>query len=84
MFFLSFSVKLIWKMSPLVLGEILGVFANTLTCEGKYPVQGCENLQLAIQMQLSEKRKPSSKVFVPFLDSTSNFEHFERKEDRHS
>ena len=82
--FLSFSVKLIWKMSPLVLGEILGAFANTLTCEGKYPVQGCENLQLPIQMQLSEKRKPSSKVFVPFLDSTSNFEHFERKGDRHS
>ena len=71
-------------MSPLVLGEILGVFANTLTCEGKYPVQGCENLQLPIQMQLSEKRKPSSKVFVPFLDSTSNFEHFERKDDCHS
>ena len=71
-------------MSPLVLGEILGAFANTLTCEGKYPVQGCENLLLPIQMQLSEKRKPSSKVFVPFLDSTSNFEHFERKGDCHS
>ena len=71
-------------MSPLVLGEILGAFANTLTCEGKYPVQGCENLLLPIQMQLSEKRKPSSKVFVPFLDSTSNFEHFERKDDCHS
>ena len=43
-------------MSLLLLGEILGVFVNTLTADGKYPVQGCENLQLPIQMQLSEKR----------------------------
>ena len=54
--FLSFSVKLIWKMSPLVLDEMLGVFVNTLTADGKYPVQGCEYLQLPIQIQLSEKR----------------------------
>ena len=52
-------------MSPLVLGEILGVFINTLTAEGKYPVQGCENLQLPIQMRLSEKRKTFSAFFVP-------------------
>ena len=48
--FLSFSVKLIWEMSPLVLGETLGVFVNTLTADGKYPLQGWENLQLPIQM----------------------------------
>ena len=36
---LSFSPNLIWKMSPLVLGEILGVFLNILT--SKYPLQGC-------------------------------------------
>ena len=71
-------------MSPLMLGEILGVFVNTLTTDGKYPVQGCENLQLPIQMQLSEKRKTFSEFFVPFLESTSNFKHFERKDDRHT
>ena len=71
-------------MSPLVLGEMLEVFVNTLPVDGKYPVQGCENLQLPIQMQLSEKRKTFSEFFVPFLDTTSNFEHFERKDDRHS
>ena len=43
-------------MSPLVSGEMLGLFVNTLTPDGKYPVQGCENLQLPIQMQLCEKR----------------------------
>ena len=48
--FSSFSGKLIWKMSPLVLGEILGAFVNTLTHDGKYPAPDCKNLQLAIQM----------------------------------
>ena len=57
-------------MSPLVLGEIVGVFVNTLTSDGKYPVQDCENLELPIQTQLSEKRKSFCEVFVPILDST--------------
>ena len=77
-------MKLIWKICPLVLNEILGMFVNTLTADGKYTVQGCENLQLPIQMQLSEKRKTFSEFFFPFLDTTSNFEHFERKDDRNS
>ena len=71
-------------MSSLVIGEILGVFVNTLTADGKYPVQGCENLQLPIQMQLSEKRKTFSEFFVPFLESTSNFKYFEKTDDRHT
>ena len=58
--FLSFSRKFIWKMSPLVLGEVLVVFVNRLTADGKYPVQDCENLQLPIQMHISEKRKTFS------------------------
>ena len=71
-------------MSPLVSGEMLALFVNTLTSDGKYPVQGFENLQLPIQMQLSQKWKTFSEFYVPFLDSTSNFEHFDRKDDRHS
>ena len=71
-------------MSPLVTDEILGVFVNTLTADGKYPVQGCENLQLPIQMQLSDKQNNFSQFFVPFLESTSNFKHFEKNDDRHT
>ena len=67
-------------MSPLVLGQFLAVFANTLTADGKYPVQDCENLQLPIQIPLSEKRKILSKFFVAFLESTSNFQHFEKED----
>ena len=71
-------------MFSLVLGEILGVFVNRLTADGKYPVQDCENLQLPIQMQLFEKRKTFSEFFVPFLESTSNCKYFEKKYDCHS
>ena len=35
-------------------------------------------------MQLSEKRKTFSESFVAFLECTSNFKHFERKDDPHS
>ena len=42
-------------MAPLLLGEIFGVSVNTLTADGKYFVQDCENLPLPIQMQLSKK-----------------------------
>ena len=70
--FSSFWRKLIWKMSPLVLAEILGVFVDILTAYCKYPVQYCENLQLPIQMQLFEKGKTCSWFFVPFLESPSN------------
>ena len=71
-------------MSLLVLREIWGVFDNTLTADAKYPIQDCENLQLPIQMQLSEKQKSSSEFFVPFLQSTSIFTRFEKKDDCHS
>ena len=71
-------------MSLLVFVEILGVYVNTFTANAKYPVQHCENLQLKIQIQLSEKRKIFSESFVPFLESTSNFKHFGKKDDLHS
>ena len=80
----SFSGKLIPKISPLVLSEILVVFDNTLIVDGTHPVQDCHNLHLPIQMQLSEKRKTFYVFSVPFLKSTSNFKHFRKKDDCHS
>ena len=71
--FWSFWEKLIWKISPLVLPEILGVFLTTLTANGKYAVQDWENLPLPIQMPLSEKQNNFSEFFVPFLQSTSTW-----------
>ena len=51
--FLSLWGELIRKISPLLMWEILGVFANTLTADDKYTVGDCENVNLPIQMQLS-------------------------------
>ena len=82
--FSSFSGKLISKISPLVLREILGLYVNTLTANAKYPIQDCENLQLPIQMQLPQKRKSFSEFFVLFLESALNFKDFEKKYDCHS
>ena len=47
----SLRQKLIWKISPLVISEKLGVFVNTMTAGDKYPVRDCDNLLLPIQME---------------------------------
>ena len=60
------------------------MFRNTLTANDKYPVRDCVNLLSPIQMQLSLKATIFSHFFVPFLESTSNFKHFEKKDDRQS
>ena len=72
------------KISPLVISQIIGVFHNTLTANDKYTVRDCVNLSSLIQVQLSLKRTIYSNIFVAFLQSTSNFKHFEKKGDRHS
>ena len=77
--FWSFSGKLIWKISPLVSGKMLRLSFNTLTSNGKYHVQCCQNLQLPIQRQLSDKPKTFSEFFILFLVSTSKFKHLEKK-----
>ena len=71
-------------MCPIVSDEILAVFVYILTGKGKYPVQGFENLELRNETQLSGKRKTFARIFVGSLESTSDFERFERKDDRHS
>ena len=71
-------------MCPLVLRKALGVFVNTLLADDKYRVQDCENWPLSIQMEWSEKQKSFSQFFVPFLESTLNFKHFEKKDDHHN
>ena len=50
-------------MPPLMLGETLGVFFNTFTAESKYPVLDGENLQIPIQMEISQ----NDKLFLNFL-----------------
>ena len=60
------------------------MFCNTLTANDKYPVPDCENLPSPIQTILSLKPRTFSDSFFPFLESTSHFKYFEKKDDRHS
>ena len=55
-----------------------------MIADGKYPVQYCGNLQLPIQMQLSEKQKKFSEFFCSFVESIANFKQFGEKDDGHS
>ena len=71
-------------MTLLVIYEILGLFVNTLNAEVWDFLRYSENLQQSIQMQLSNKSKIFSEIFTPFLKFTSNFKHFEKKDDPHS
>ena len=63
---------------------MLEVFRTTLTANDKYPVRDCVNFSSPIQMQLYLKPIIFSDLFLPFLESTSNFRHFEKKDDRHT
>ena len=50
-----------------------------LTTNYEYSRSDCENLLLPIQMQISEKPKILCYMFIVFLESALNFEHFEKK-----
>ena len=60
------------------------MFRNSFTANDKYPVRDCQNLSSLIQMQLSLKSKTFCYFFFffSFLESISNFKHFEKKDDR--
>ena len=73
-----------WKTSLLLTCQILGLLVNTLAANEKYPVLNRDNLMIPIQMKLSEKEKSFSQIFAKFFISISNFEHFEKKYNRHS
>ena len=62
------------------------LFVNTLTADNKYSCQVREYFPLTIQLQVSKK----SKDFINFFCSSgnqicsSNFQHFEDKDEGHS
>ena len=68
----------------LVLCKILGLFVNTLTDDDKYSLLYRDNLTQQIQILLSQKPKTFSKLSSEILKPTSNFEHFQKKDDHHS
>ena len=73
-----------WKKSLLVIHKFLRLFVNTLTVYDKHYLLNRDNLAQPIQMQLSQKQKTFSQVFIAFLKSTLNFRHLPNKDDPHS
>ena len=73
----SLRRKWSWKMSLLVISEILGLFVNILTADDKYFLRNSENLRQPTQRHLSIKVKPFSDFSLPFVKSKSIFGHFE-------
>ena len=63
----------------LVLCKISGLFLKTLTDDDKYSLLYGHNLTQPIQILFSQKEKTFSQFFSPFLKSTLNFEHFQKK-----
>ena len=60
------------------------MFRNTLSANDNYPVQDFGNLLSRIEMEFSLKTAIFSDFFLSFLESTSNFKHFGKKNDRHT
>ena len=71
-------------MAPLVLCEIFGVFVNTLTSDGNYPVQDCQYLPLPIRMQFSGKRTRFSHFLCDFWNLHQILKFLKKKDDPHS
>ena len=63
----------------LLLCKISGLFLKTLTDDDKYSLLYGDNLTQPIQILLSQKQKTFSRFLSPFLKSTLNFEHFQKK-----
>ena len=63
----------------LVLCKISDLFLNTLSDDDKYSLLYRDNLTQPIRIHLSQKQKTFSQFFSPFLKSTLNFEHFQKK-----
>ena len=54
-----------------------------LTADDEYSCSNTENLSLPTQLELPEKLKMFSQIFITFLESTLILEHFEQKNDLH-
>ena len=76
--------EMICEISPWLKFEIIGLFVDTWTADYQYPLPDCENLAFPILIKSSYKQKTFSAFFIPFMEPTSNFEHFQKKDDRHS
>ena len=70
-----------WKKSSSVWYEILRLFVNASTDDGKYSGINMKNLRPKFQTPLSQKQKTFSQFFIEFLKCAWNLEHFKKKDE---
>ena len=68
----------------LVLCKFLRLLVKRLTDDEKYSLLYRDNLTQPIEILLSQKPKNFSQFFSALSKPTSNFEHFQKKDDRHT
>ena len=68
-----------WKKSALVSSKILGLFVHTLTAEYMCSGLNMQTFTQQVQTPLFLKQKTFSGLFIAFLKSTLNGEHFQKK-----
>ena len=73
--------KLSSKKPVLVWSEILRLFVNTLTADGKYFCRNMQNFQKQLQTPLCQKENNFSGIFFDFLNFVWNLQHFEKKSE---
>ena len=66
-------------MSLLVRSETLGLLVKTLTAHYDYSSNNTDTLPIPFQMQLSQKMKTFSRLFLAFSKSALSFEDFQKK-----
>ena len=71
--------KLSQKRSLFVRCGILRVFGNTLAAHHMYSRHNWGKFPQHVKTLLSRKGKTFFSIFIPFLESTQNFKHFEKK-----
>ena len=83
-FFLLILGKLCCKKFLLVRFEILALFLNTITSDGKISCRVRDDLAQQFQMQLSQEPTSFSLSFFAFPKSTSNLANFQTEEGSYS
>ena len=82
--FSSLLARYTFSKSLLVIFSHFGLFVKTLNADEKCSLRNSENLSEPIQMQLSKILKTFSQHFAHLVQSTSNFKHFQNKNDPRS
>ena len=80
----KFKKKISWEKSMLVRCKIFRLFVNTQTEADKYSLLNRNNLTQSIQILLSQKENTFPVFLSEFFKSTLNFDHLQKKDDRHS